>query len=61
MSILPKYAPPQGSIPDIQTMRRNAAELHEQGNAELMTTFKGTLEEKTVKTDAAGKKFIFNQ
>lgn len=42
-------------------MRRNVGELHEKINARLMTTFKGTLEERMIKTDSAGTEFLVNK
>ena len=59
--MLAQHPLPEDHTMDAATMRRNVSELHEKGNAKFMATFKGTLEEKTVKTDAAGKKFIFHQ
>lgn len=58
--MLAQHPPPKDHTPEVATMRRNVAELHDKGNATFMATFKGTLEEKIVKTDAAGEKFILN-
>ena len=52
---------PESPDMDVATMRRNVAELHEKINARLMATFKGTLEERIIKTDSAGTEFLVNK
>ena len=59
--MMAQHPPPEDPTKDLVTMRRNVAGLHEKGNAKFIATFKGTLEEKIVKTDAAGKSYILSQ
>jgi hypothetical protein len=48
-------APPPGSTFEVEGMRHIIEDLHQKGNAKLNGTFKGTLEEKTVKANSTGR------
>ena len=50
-----RNVPPQPSALEVATMRQQIEELHEKVNARLSGTFKGTLEEKVVKTNSTGR------
>ncbi len=45
----------QSNTLEVETMRQGIEDLHVKGNARLSETFKGNLEEKTVKTKSTGK------
>lgn len=51
-------ASPQDKPIEVGTLRHHIEVLHEMGNAQLAETFKGTLEEKTVKTSSTGRYLI---
>ncbi len=54
LQIMAQNPPPQGNIFEVGTFRRQFEDLHRLTNEELYAAFKGTTEEKTVKTNSAG-------
>ncbi|CAF3803028.1 unnamed protein product [Adineta steineri] len=52
LNILSKNLPPQGTTPEVGPMRQLIEHYHHESNEKLYGTFKGTLEEKTVKTNS---------
>jgi hypothetical protein len=54
LQIMAHHPPPQGNTFDVGTMRQQTEDLHRLTNEELNAAFKGTTEEKTVKTTSAG-------
>ncbi len=55
LKLLAQNATPQSNTLEVETMRQNIEDIHEKGNAKISETFKGNLEEKTVKTKSTGK------
>jgi len=51
--------PPAGNTFEVGTMRRQFEDLHCLTNEELYAAFKGTIEEKTVKSNSAGTSALF--
>ncbi len=59
LQIMAQNPPPAGYTFEVGTMRRQIEDLHCLTNEELYAAFKGTSEEKTVKTNSAGTSALF--